>query len=158
MIFDISLIIISISILIAYIFIINDVKRGKYKVKNRSILSEEAENKYNKEFPLVDIKDLKSEIQKVAEILIANKPSNRYTEILRQKAKKDDKIQELKKAKVNNVELIKYVDGVLKSRIKYTKGKDEYSLILNMDTVTSGRVFLNNYYIFKDKIKLEEAC
>ncbi|MCI8309401.1 MAG: hypothetical protein HFJ45_04225 [Clostridia bacterium] len=149
----ISLIIITISILISYVLIIDYIRKGKYKVKDdASILSKEAEDRYFKEFPEYTIQDLKLEIEKVADILINNESSNRYTEALRQKAKNDDKIKVLKDSVVDKVEIIKYVDGVLKARVKYRDNNHEYSLILSMNTVTTGRVFLNSYYIFKDKL------
>lgn len=145
----IVLIIISISILICFGIIISDIKKGKYIIgTNKSILSVEAEEKYLREFSKRNIKDLKIEIEKIADMLINGDESNRYTESLRQKAKKDQNIALLKDAVTENVELIKYAGDFLKARIKYKDYNHTYSLILSMSTVTEGRVFLDNYFTF----------
>jgi hypothetical protein len=154
MIFGICLTIVIVSILITYILIIRDIGNGVYKVKNNnSILAKEAEEKYSKKFPEHTLDDLNLEIEHVADLFINIEPSNRYTEALRQKAKNDEKIKVLKDAVFEEVELIKYVDDVLKARVKYRDYENRYSLILSMNTVTLGRIFLNNYYIYKEKNK-----
>ena len=89
--------------------------------------------------------------------MIAGEESNRYTELLRRKAQKDVRVQELKDAIVENVELVKYVGDVLKARIKYKDYDYEYALILSFSTVTAGRVFLNSYFIFKNKMIMKEV-
>lgn len=150
----IILIVIAIFLIMLYAIVIIDIRKGKYKTKSNSILAEEAINKYTNEFPDYSIQDLKIEIEKVADILVNHEASNRYTEALRQKSKNDDKMKILKKLLPNNVEIIKYVDGVLKARVKYQDNNTEYSLILSMNTVTTGKVFLNSYYIFRDKLTL----
>lgn len=137
-------------------FLIYDIRKGRYKVDD-SILTKEAEDKYGILFPENSINELKDEIEKVAELLIAGEESNRYTELLRKKAEDDERIQEIKDAVVENVELVKYVDDVLKARIKYRDYNNEYTLILSFSTVTGGRVFLNDYFIFKTKILIEDA-
>lgn len=152
-----SLIIITFSILLTYAFIMNDIKKSKYKLTNdESILTKEAENKYQNEFPNYSIDELKKEIEIIADILIHHTKSNRYTEALRQKAKDDEKIRILKDSVVEKVEIIKYVDDVLKARVKYRDYNNEYSLILSMNTVSMGRVFLNSYYIFKSKLPTQK--
>ena len=158
--FLIGMIIIVISILIAFALIIKDVRIGKYEIAGKtveSILGKEAEIKYAHEFPEHSITDLKNEIEVVADILINNEPSNRYTERLRQKAAKDERIQEIREAIQENVEIVKYIDGNLKARVRYRDLKNKYLLILSMNTVATGRVFLNDYFIFKDKLNLKEA-
>lgn len=137
-------------------FLIYDIRKGRYKVDD-SILTKEAEDKYGILFPENSINELKDEIEKVAELLIAGEESNRYTELLRKKAEGDERIQEIKDTVVENVELVKYVDDVLKARIKYKDYNNEYTLILSFSTVTGGRVFLNDYFIFKTKILIEDA-
>ena len=151
MVWIIILTVVAVSMLILYAVIISDVRKGKYKTKNNSILAKEAEVKYTDEFPEHSIQELKLEI---ADILVNHESSNRYTEALRQKSKHDDKMKILKKLLPSNVEIIKYVDGILKARVKYQDDNTEYSLILSMNTVTTGRVFLNSYYIFRDKLTL----
>ena len=74
--------------LIVFVFIINEIRNGRYKVTEDSILEKEAENKYEILYPNNSINDLKSEIEKVAELLINGEESNRYTEALRIKARK----------------------------------------------------------------------
>ncbi len=156
MIIQIYWIIISLSILIAFAIVIKDIRAGKYKLKSNtdSFLSIDAEKRYKEQFPEHSIIKLKQEIEKVADILIENEESNRYTEALRQKANKDARIRQLRDAAIENVEIVKYVNDVLKARIKYKDYEYEYSLILSMNTVATGRVFLNDYFIFKDKIKI----
>ena len=122
-----------------------------------SILTQEAEDKYGILYPENSINDLKNEIEKIADLLTAGEESNRYTEALRQKAINDERIQEVKNAVVENVELLKYVNDVLKARIKYKDYENEYTLILSFSTVTSGRVFLNKYFIFKNKIEYADV-
>ena len=155
-IYFIGLMVIILGLFIVFGLIIYDIKRGKYKV-NDSILMQEAETKYGILYPDKSIDDLKNEIEKVAELLIAGEESNRYTELLRRKAQKDVRVQELKDAIVENVELVKYVGDVLKARIKYKDYDYEYALILSFSTVTAGRVFLNSYFIFKNKMIMKEV-
>ena len=152
----IGLIFIIIGLFILFGILINDIKKGRYKV-NDSLLAQEAENKYGLLYPENSIDDLKAEIEKVAEILIAGEESNRYTEALRQKAKNDERIQEINNAVIEKVELVKYVSDVLKARIRYKDYENEYTLILSFSTVTGGRVFLNNYFVFKNKIEIVNA-
>ena len=152
----ISLFFIIISLFILFGFIIMDIRNAQYEVKD-SLLSKEAEDKYGTLYPQNSIDDLKNEIEKVAELLISGEESNRYTEILRKKAEKDSRVQELKDAIVEKVEIVKYVDDNLKARIKYKDYDNIYTLILSFNTVTSGRVFLTKYFIFKNKIELASA-
>ena len=142
-----------ISLFILFGFLIKDVTNGKYKVEN-SLLSKEAEDKYGILYPNSSIDELKSEIEKIAELLVAGEESNRYTEGLRQKALNDSRMKEIKDSVVESVELVKYVDDNLKARIKYKYFENEYTLILSFSTVTSGRVFLNKYFVFKNKIEV----
>jgi hypothetical protein len=150
MIFGICFTIVIITILIVYALIINDVGKGVYNVKdNVSVLSKEAEKKYTSEYPTQTIDDLKLEIEKIADMLIDSDKSNRYTELLRQKAKKDEKLKQLKHTPLQKVELIKYVEGTLKSKLTYKDQSTTYHLILTLTPVTSGRVFLTTYYLYK---------
>ena len=157
MFFQIYWIVVISSILIAFALVINDIGKGRYRITSQSILSKEAEDKYQNEFPEQSINNLKSEIEKVADILVNTEESNRYTEKLRQKAQKDERIKALQNAALQNVELMKYVDGDLKARVKYKDYDYEYTLILSMNTVTTGRVFLNKYFIFKNVKKATET-
>ena len=148
----ISLFFIIIGLFILFGFLIKDIRNGQYEVGKDSILSKEAENKYGILYPDNSISELKDEIEKIAELLIAGEESNRYTELLRQKAIEDERIKEIKDTVVENVELIKYVDNNLKARIKYKDFNNVYTLILSFNTVSKGRIFLNKYFVFKKKI------
>ena len=148
----ISLFFIIIGLFILFGFLIKDIKNGQYEVGKDSILSKEAENKYGILYPDNSISELKDEIEKIAELLIAGEESNRYTELLRQKAIEDERIKEIKDTVVENVELIKYVDNNLKARIKYKDFDNVYTLILSFNIVSKGRIFLNKYFVFKKKI------
>ena len=153
----IGLFFIIIGLFILFGFLLNDIRHGQYEVKEKSILTKEAEDKYGILYPDNSINDLKNEIEKIADLFVAGEESNRYTEVLRLKAMEDVRIQEIKNAIIENVELVKYVSDVLKARIKYKDYEYEYTLILSFSTVTGGRDFLNDYFVFKNKIALEEA-
>ena len=99
---------VSMSFTIVLALVLHDIKNVEYKVKDESELKKEAEEKYLSEFPDYTLFSLKSEIEKIADILIDNQPSNRYTELLREKAAKDEKVQELKNAAAQDVDIIKY--------------------------------------------------
>lgn len=152
----IGLFFIIIGLFILFGFLINDIRRGRYKVDG-SILAQEAEDKYGLLYPDNSINELKDEIEKVAELLIAGEETNRYTESLRKKAEEDERIKEIRNSVAENVELVKYVSDVLKARIKYKDYDNEYTLILSFNTVSGGRVFLKDYFIFKTKIAMEDV-
>ena len=145
-----------IALFVLFGLLIRDIRNGRYNVKN-STLTKEAENKYGILYPESSIDELKDEIEKIAELLVAGEESNRYTEALRQKSINDGRIKLIKNSVVENVELMKYVDDVLKARIKYKDYDNEYTLILSFNTVTSGRVFLTKYFIFKNKLEYNNA-
>lgn len=152
----IGLFFIIIGLFVLFGLLINDIRKGRYKVED-SIISQEAEDKYGILFPEKSIDELKNEIEKIAELLITGEDSNRYAEILRDKAKNDIRIQEINNAVIENVELVKYVNDILKARIKYKDYDNEYTLILSLSPVTSGRLFLNDYFVFKNKIEVKEV-
>lgn len=145
-------ILISISLIVIFSIIIHDVKNNEYDVKEKSEIGKEAEEKYLKEFPNYTIFSLKSEIEKIADILVDNQSSNRYTELLREKASKDEKVQKLKGAVMEDIDILKYNKGNLRAKIKYRDYDYNYSMGFNLSTVARGRVFLNNYLVYKEKI------
>lgn len=145
-------ILISISLIVIFSIIIHDVKNNEYEVKEKSEIGKEAEEKYLKEFPNYTIFSLKSEIEKIADILVDNQSSNRYTELLREKASKDEKVQKLKNAVMEDIDILKYNKGNLRAKIKYRDYDYNYSMVFNLSTVARGRVFLNNYLVYKEKI------
>lgn len=139
------------SILIALGFILYQNNIGKYKLKytgNNSI-EEENFNKFNKDFPEKDIKSLKIEIEKISDMLLDNQESNRYTYKLQQKAKKDYKLEVFRKEIPNSVEILNYKKGKLKAQVNYMLGQTEYTLIMYMNIVRKGRIFLKNYKSMK---------
>ena len=152
----ISLCFIIIALFVIFGLLIRDIRNGRYNVKN-STLTKEAEDKFGILYPESSIDELKDEIEKIAELLVSGEESNRYTETLRQKAMNDVRIKLIKNSTLENVELMKYVDENLKARIKYKDYNNEYTLILSFNTVTSGRVFLTKYFVFKNKIEFEDA-
>ena len=145
-------ILISISLIVIFSIIIHDVKNNEYEIKEKSEIGKEAEEKYLKEFPNYTIFSLKSEIEKIADILVDNQSSNRYTELLREKASKDEKVQKLKNAVMEDIDILKYNKGNLRAKIKYRDYDYNYSMVFNLSTVARGRVFLNNYLVYKEKI------
>lgn len=147
----IIIIAISLALIIAFGLIIRDIKNAKYNVKDESEIKKEAEEKYLKEFPDYTIFRLKSEIETIADILVDNQESNRYTELLRKKASKDEKIKCLKDAVVEDIDIVRYNKGNLKAKVKYKDYDYKYSMVLNLSTVSRGRVFLNNYLVYKER-------
>ena len=145
-----------IGVFIMFGFIIKDIRNGQYSVKD-SLLEKEAEDKYGILYPENSISELKDEIEKIAELLAAGEESNRYTELLRQKAINDLRMKKINDSVVENVELVKFVDNNLKARIKYKDFENEYTLILSFNTVTAGRVFLTKYFVFMNKLELEKV-
>ncbi len=153
--FNIVLIVImciSLALIIAFGLIIRDIRNAKYKVKEESTVEKEAEEKYLKDFPDYTIFSLKVEIEKIADILIDNEQSNRYTEALREKSLKDEDIKSLKNAVLENVEIVRYSNGSLIAKIKYRDYDYNYSMVFKLSTVSRGRVFLDNYIIYKERI------
>lgn len=154
----VGLFFIILTVFVIFGFLIRDIRNGQYEVKdNNSILAKEAKDKYEGLYPENSIEELKNEIEKIAELLVAGEESNRYTELLRRKAINDTRMKKIKDSVTENVELVKYVDDNLKARIKYRDYENEYTLILSFNTVATGRVFLTKYFVFKNKLELENV-
>lgn len=144
------IIILIISIFVAFSFILNEYNAGKYNVNN-GILEENSLENYKKDYPNKDVDDLKVEIEKIADRLIDNLESNRYTDKVREKAKKDKRIKLLKNEIADDVKIINYKDKKLKAKVNYILDNNEYSLIFDMITVNRGRVFLKKYNLMKQR-------
>lgn len=114
-------------------------------------IDENAEKKYFQDFPKKTSDDLKYEIGKIAELLLDNKPCNRYTEIVRKKANKDKKIQDLKNIKDVEIKIINYDNKKVKAQILFKDLTEDYNLNFDMDAVSQGRLFLNGYTTKKVK-------
>ena len=102
-----------------------------------------------KDFPEKDINALKIEIEKISDMLLDNQESNRYTYKIQEKAKNDYKLQEFRNELPDSVEIIDYDSGKLTAQVSYISGKIEYILIMYMDIVKKGRVFLKKYKSMK---------
>lgn len=147
-----ALSIFSLTFLAILFLILQDVDNAEYDV-TKSEISEKAEKEYVKEFPNYTVKKLKQEIESIANILVDNQESNRYTEVLREKAHKDDNIKKLKNAILEDVDIVKYQKGSLKAKVNYYDRDYKYSMVFNLSPVSRGRVFLNKYKIYKDSLK-----
>lgn len=145
------LIIISLSILFAVVFILYEAKQGKYKLisDEEEIIEKSKLEKFQKDFPEKNIDALKIEIEKISDMLLDNQESNRYTYKVQEKAKNDFKLQEFRNEIPDGVEIIDYNKGKLTAQVSYISGKIEYILIMYMDIVKKGRVFLKNYKSMK---------
>ena len=82
-------------------------------------------------------------------MLLDNQESNRYTHRIQEKAKNDYKLDEFRNEIPDSVEILDYKKGELKAQVNYILGKTEYTLIMYMDIVKRGRVFLKNYKSMK---------
>ncbi len=145
------LIIISLSILLALLFVVYEAKQGKYKLvlNGENVIPKAKLEELKKDFPEKDINALKIEIEKISDMLLDNQESNRYTYKIQEKAKNDYKLQEFRNELPDSVEIIDYDSGKLTAQVSYISGKIEYILIMYMDIVKKGRVFLKKYKSMK---------
>lgn len=139
------------SSLTAVAFILYQTDVGKYKIKceDKSILENENLSNFKSDYPEKDIDFLKIEIEKISDMLLDNQESNRYTYRIQEKAKNDYKLDEFRNEIPDSVQILDYKDGKLKAQVNYILGKTEYTLIMYMDIVKKGRVFLKNYKSMK---------
>lgn len=139
------------SSLTALAFILYQTDVGKYKIKceDKSILENENLSNFKSDYPEKDIDFLKIEIEKISDMLLDNQESNRYTYRIQEKAKNDYKLDEFRNEIPDSVQILDYKDGKLKAQVNYILGKTEYTLIMYMDIVKKGRVFLKNYKSMK---------
>lgn len=148
---ELLIIIILTSILMALVFVLYQTNMGKYKIKSygKNILEEESLANFQRDFPEKDMNFLKIEIEKISDMLLDNEESNRYTYKIQEKAKNDYKLDEFRNEIADSVEILDYKKGKLKAQVNYLLGKTEYTLIMYMDIVKKGRVFLKNYKSMK---------
>ena len=139
------------SILTALAFVLYQTDIGKYRIRYQEQSSNEEENcnKFKKDFPDKDINSLKIEIEKISDMLLDNEESNRYTYRIQEKAKNDYRLNEFRTEIPDNVRILNYKKGKLKAQVNYVLGKTEYTLIMYMETVKKGRVFLKDYKSMK---------
>lgn len=145
------LIIISVSILLAVCFILYEAKEGKYKLVSdgANVIENAKLEEFKKDFPEKDIDALKIEIEKISDMLLDNQESNRYTYKIQEKAKNDYKLEEFRNEIADSVEIVDYENGKLTAHVSYISGRIEYTLIMYMDIVKKGRVFLKKYKSMK---------
>ena len=144
-------IVIPTSILMTLAFILYQTDICKYKLKytGKNCVEEKYFKSFQKDFPERDIESLKIEIEKISDMLLDNQESNRYTYRIQEKAKNDYKLDEFRKEIPDNVEILKYKKRNLKAQVNYVLGKTEYTLIMYMNIVRKGRIFLKNYKSMK---------
>lgn len=139
-----------VSILIVFGFILHQYNTGKYNVNNGFFEKNSIEN-YKKDYPNKSIEDLKVEIEKIADRLMEDQDSNRYTNKMKEKFQNDRRIEPLRNQFIDDVKIMNYQDKKLKAKVNYIVENDEYSLIFDMITVNRGRVFLKKYNLMKQK-------
>lgn len=144
------IIIFIVSILAVFGFILHQYNTGKYNVNNGFFEQNSIEN-YEKDYPNKSIEDLKVEIEKIADRLMEDQDSNRYTNKMKEKFQNDRRIEPLRDQFIDNVKIMNYQDKKLKAKVNYIIENDEYSLIFDMITVNRGRVFLKKYNLMKQK-------
>lgn len=144
------IIIFIVSILAVFGFILHQYNTGKYNVNNGFFEQNSIEN-YEKDYPNKSIEDLKVEIEKIADRLMEDQESNRYTNKMKEKFQNDRRIEPLRNQFIDDVKIMNYQDKKLKAKVNYIVENDEYSLIFDMITVNRGRVFLKKYNLMKQK-------
>ena len=148
------LVIISIAFLIVFSFILYQYSSGKYSSLGNEF-EEKNINSYESDYPNKNGDELKIEIEKIADRLINNQNSNRYTNQIKDKVQKDERIDPFRNQIADDVKIIKYNNNKLKAKVIYSLEDEKYSLIFDMITVNRGRVFLKKYNLMKQKIKNE---
>ena len=142
------------SVLLAGFLTINFVKSGKYK---RTFQNSEKDEQIKKEFesryPNKNIKDLKIEIEKISDMLLGNEESNRYTKKVQKKATKDNNLYAFKDLIPDSVDILELDGDELEAQVNYKDYKNEYTIIMYMNIVAKGRVFLKNYKTMKRRIE-----
>lgn len=141
-----------VSILAVFGFILHQYNTGKYNVNNGFFEKNSIEN-YKKDYPNKSIEDLKVEIEKIADRLMEDQDSNRYTNKMKEKFQNDRRIEPLRNQFIDDVKIMNYQDKKLKAKVNYIVENDEYSLIFDMITVNRGRVFLKKYNLMKQKVE-----
>ena len=121
------------------------------EVENSKNIS--AEEKYLLEFPKRDSEKLKYEVGKIAELLVGNQECNRYTNYLRKKVSQNKIIKQIQNSKETEINILSYDNNKMKAEITYKDLVKEYSLILDMNTVSQGRLFVRDFNIRKKLFK-----
>lgn len=142
------------SILLAGCFAVDEVNKGKYKMINNNTENEENLIKeFESKYPNKTAKDLKIEIEKISDMLLGNEESNRYTYQIQQKASKDVTLDKIRTTVVDSVNLLDFKGNKIKAQVNYLEENSEYTIIMYMNIVAKGRVFLKNYKTMKRTVK-----
>ena len=140
-------------ILVVSMAFLGDFNRNRYRSRYyMGYYTKEGLRNYQRDYPNKKIKDLKNEIEEVANRLVDNQNCNRYTENLRERASEDESLQMLNNEFVDNVDILKYKDKKLQAKVDYLVDDNKYSLIFDMITVSTGRVFLKKYKLLQDRM------
>lgn len=129
-------------------------KYGKYKRADENtevedVLIKQFESKY----PNKSGNDLKIEIEKISDMLLDNEESNRYTAKLQRRARKDYRLDKIRKTIPDSVNLLEFKDNDLKAQVNYIDQDSEYTIIMYMKLVAKGRVYLKNYKTMKRTVR-----
>ena len=152
----IFIVVMSILLLVMGFAILAEFNQGTYDSTRRvSYFEREGLKNYQKDYPNKKIKDLKNEIEEVANRFVDNQSSNRYTENLRERANQDELIKKLHNEFVDDVKIVKYKDKKLRAKVDYVLEDKKYSLLFDMITVSTGRVFLKKYNVLRERYKPE---
>lgn len=128
---------------------------GKYKrTNNNNERENELIKRFENEYPNKTAKDLKVEIEKISDMLLGNEESNRYTYRLQEKASNDRKLDKIRTIIPDNVSLLTLKDHKLKAQVNYLNENKEYTIIMYMDVVAKGRVFLKKYKTMKREVEI----
>ena len=128
---------------------------GKYKrTNNNNERENELIKRFENEYPNKTAKDLKVEIEKISDMLLGNEESNRYTYRLQEKASNDRKLDKIRTIIPDNVSLLTLKDHKLKAQVNYLNENKEYTIIMYMNVVAKGRVFLKKYKTMKREVEI----
>ena len=112
-----------------------------------------AEDKYLAEFPKRDSEKLRFEVGKIAEMFVTNQESNRYAMLLSKKASKNKIIKQVQNVKDSKISILEYDNKKMKAQVTYKDLKKEYNLVLDMNVVSQGRLFVHDFKTNKMKYK-----
>ena len=132
-------------------------KKLIYELKNPNANNQKLKSqsqRFENEYPHKTAKDLKIEIEKISDMLLGNEESNRYTYRLQEKASNDRKLERIRKIIPDNVSLLTLKDHKLKAQVNYLNENKEYTIIMYMDVVAKGRVFLKKYKTMKREVEI----
>ena len=86
-------------------------------------------------------------------MLLGNEESNRYTYRLQEKARLDKNLERIRNLIPNSVNILDFKNNNLKAQVNYLYGDDEYTIIMYMNVVAKGRVFLKKYKTMRSVVK-----